>query len=173
MYKGRSMKKVVIINGHNGVGKDTFVKYVQDNIKATNYSSISAVKEIAGMIGWKGTKTSKDRQMLSDLKVLLGEYNDFPMKSMKEKYRYFLTRDDEILFLHIREPEEIEKAKKEFNAITVLIKNDRARQETNMADARVFDYTYDYYIDNSETFESLEVAAKLFIDSIKLEEKGE
>lgn len=164
------MKKVVIINGYNGVGKDTFIGFVQKYIKVTNYSSIQAVKEIAKMIGWDGGKESKDRKMLSDLKMLLSEYNDLPMRNMREKYKSFLTKDDEIFFLHIREPEEIEKARIEFNATTVIIKNEKVLQDlANYGDANVFDYSYDYYIDNSETFEDLEEAAKLFVDALRVE----
>ena len=165
---GENMKKVVIINGYNGVGKDTFVDYVGKYRKVMNYSSISAIKDIAILAGWKGSKEEKDRKFLSDLKLLCSSYSDLPMKAMEEKYKYFLTTNAEYLFLHIREPQEIELAQKKFDAITVLITNERVPQiKSNYADANVYNYIYDYYIDNSETFENLEEAAKLFIDSIE------
>ena len=56
------------------------------------------------------------------------------------------------MIIDIREPKEIERAKQVFGAKTVFIENNRVKQITsNMADAGVFDYTYDYTIQNNGT----------------------
>lgn len=157
-------KHVIIINGSGGVGKDTVVKYVTEMVYTIkqdwlvyNYSSVDKVKEIAKEIGWDGTKTERNRKFLSDLKILTTEYNDMPFNAMKEKYSEFANDENAaLLFLHIREPIEIEKAKKEFNAITLLVKRDSLPQITsNIADGSVFDYTYDIVIDNNCTERNL------------------
>lgn len=144
-------KQVFIINGSGGCGKDTFVSLVADISYTMNFSSVDKVKEIARIIGWNGGKTEKDRKFLSDLKLLCTDYNDMPLNSMKDKYEEFLKSNSNFLFLHIREPEEIEKAKNCFNAKTILIKRDSVEHIiSNMADANVFNYNYDIVIDNDK-----------------------
>ena len=149
-------KQVFIINGSGGCGKDTFVSLVADIAYTTNFSSVDKIKEIARSAGWDGGKTERDRKFLSDLKLLCTDYNDLPLNSMKDKYEEFLNSDSNFLFLHIREPEEIEKAKKIFNAKTILIKRDSVKHITsNMADANVFNYDYDIVINNDQGIEEL------------------
>ena len=159
-------KRIVIINGTGGSGKDTFVDFCKKYVKVMNTSSIDKVKEIASLIGWDGGKTDKDRKFLADLKHLTTEYNDMAFNDIKKSVKKFLDNDDEILFIHIREPKEIEKAKKEFNAVTLLIKREGLENiETNDADKNVDNYSYDYVIYNS-TLEKLENDAKKFVNEI-------
>ena len=159
--KEKCNKQVFIINGSGGVGKDTFVSFVADSFSTMNVSSVDKVKEIAKAIGWSGAKTERDRKFLSDLKLLCTDYNDMPLNSMKEKFEEFNNdKDYQFLFLHIREPEEIEKAKKEFDAKTILVKRDSVEHITsNMADANVNNYDYDVIINNSGSVEELMVKA--------------
>ena len=63
-------------------------------------------------------------------------------------------KEKRILLIDIREPKEIEKAKKAFGAKTILIKrNDVKSITSNMADAGVFDYDYDFVIENNGTLD--------------------
>lgn len=117
-----------------------------------NYSSVHKVKEIANHYGhWTGGKTEKDRKFLSDMKLLFTDYCDMPFESMKEVVKEFRDDPDSmILFLHIREPKEIERAKREFDAKTVLIVRDSVEQiHSNMADDGVYNYDYDIIISNN------------------------
>lgn len=153
------MKQVFIINGSGFSGKDTFVNLINKQLPpghyAMNYSSVDEVKKIAKMIGWNGGKTEKDRKMLSDLKLLCTEYNDMPFQCMTNAYEIF--RDDpsfDMLFLHIREPLEIELAKNAFKAKTILITRDCVEPiMSNMADANVNNYSYDIVIHNDGSIE--------------------
>lgn len=155
-------KKIVIINGTGGSGKDTFVEFVSKYTSVVNFSSIDKVKEIARMIGWDGGKTEKDRKFLSDLKVLTSEYNDMPFKSVCEKVEEFRNSSEEIMFIHIREPENIERAVLEFGAYTLLVKRKGLDNITsNYSDASVDNYDYDLIIEN-DTLEGLENRAKNF-----------
>jgi hypothetical protein len=161
------MKQVFIINGSGGVGKDTFVSLVTKHmfLPVMNFSSVDKVKAIARIIGWTGGKTERDRKFLSDLKLLCTDYNNMPFVSMGEKVEEFNYSDAAMLFLHIREPEEIEKAKIAFNAKTVLIKRDAVKQITsNMADGNVFNYQYDIVVDNDGDVESFERKAAAFVN---------
>ena len=160
------MKKIFIINGSGGVGKDTFVELVSQFFPVVNFSSVHKVKEIAIEIGWDGkSKTEKDRKFLSDLKLLTGNYCDMPFQSMKEQVDKFNEdKKDNVLFLHIREPEEIKRAVKEFNAKTILVTRNSVEQiMSNMADANVYNYEYDYTIHNDGTIEDLKKVAEQFV----------
>lgn len=160
------MKKVIIINGTGGCGKDTFVSLVSKYAKVYNFSSIDAVKELATIIGWDGTKSEKDRKFLSDLKRLTTEYNDFSFNSIKNAYEKFINSDNEIMFIHIREPEEIKRASDYFNALTLLIKRENYDNiSSNASDANVDNYDYDYIINNT-TLENLESRALEFSKKI-------
>lgn len=56
-------KKIFIINGSGGVGKDAFVKLVSEELdgKVINFSSIDIIKEIAKSCGWEGGKSERER----------------------------------------------------------------------------------------------------------------
>ena len=166
-------KQVYIINGSGGVGKDTFVDLVSNELNdllkkfhtVINFSSVDKVKKIAKEIGWDGKKTEKDRKFLSDLKVLTSDYCDMPFRSMKSKVDEFCKDDNSyMLFLHIREPKEISRAAKAFNAKTILVTRNQVKHITsNMADENVFNYDYDIVIDNSGTLDDLKMKAKEFV----------
>lgn len=162
------MKKIVVINGTGGSGKDTFVELTSTIRKVYNVSSIDKVKEIAKTCGWNGKKDEKDRKFLSDLKILLIKYNDLPFNDICEKIEKFNNSEDEIMFIHIREPEEIKRIVSKYNAITLLIKRKGLDNiETNSSDFNVDNYDYDYYINNDGTIEDLKKEAISFIDKIK------
>ena len=158
-------KKVFIINGSGGVGKDTFFEYVGHYAKVKVISSIDLVKDYAYKMGWNGSKTPRDRKFLSDLKDLLTKYNDYPFRDICQKVLWFKEDDNEFLFIHIREPEEIDRAKREFNAHTILMVSDNVKGiYSNHADARVLEYNYDIVVDNSGTLKDLEIIAKDFVE---------
>ena len=158
-------KKVFIINGSGGVGKDTFVEFVQKYSYTQNVSSVDEVKAFASLMGWRGEKNENSRKFLSDLKDILTEYNDRPFKFMEREVKLFLAdRHAEFLFLHIREPEEIQRAKEAFNATTILVTRDGIEQvKGNHADERVLQYTYDIHIKNDGSLTLLEAIARKFV----------
>lgn len=161
-------KKVFITNGMARCGKDTFAMFLNEFVPTLKYSSIDKVKEIAALCGWDGGKTEKDRKFLSDLKMLTTEFSNMPFKAMQEKVSEFLKDNvHKVMLIDIREPEEIEKAKDAFNAETILIKNDRVDVITsNDGDAGVFDYAYDFVIENEGTLEDFKENIKVFVDEV-------
>lgn len=153
------MKHVVIINGKGGVGKDTVCEFAMKHYKVATCSSITPVKEVAKKCGWKGEKDMKSRKFLSDLKLLVTEYNGLPFQYISNGLATFLEGKDEILFVHIREPWEIDKFKKhvekqeEFvnvKCITLLVRRGNVNDTTfgNTSDDSVERYAYDYVYDN-------------------------
>ena len=158
------MKPIIITNGMARSGKDTFAGFVNKYVSVFKYSSIDKVKEIARQCGWNEEKDEKSRSFLSELKMLTSKYFDMSFKDVEEKYRAFQDDDRyDVMIVDIREPEEIEKAKRELGAITVFIENDRVEQLTsNYGDAHVREYEYDHVIYNNGTLNELDFEAKNF-----------
>ena len=131
----------------------------------TNISAVDKIKEAAQLLGWSGGKSEDDRKFLSDLKLLSTGYNNFPYEYLKENIAKFMEdKSSNVLFMHIREPEEIDKIKKEFNCITVLVQNiNKDHIDSNMADANVCNYEYDYIINNDYDLNRLKEKAIHFI----------
>jgi len=156
------MKKVaIVINGAGGVGKDTLCDLAGKHFRVFNVSSITPIKEIAAMCGWDGSKDDKSRRFLSDLKLLTVEYNDYPTKWAKEKYLEFLSSEYDVMFLHIREPQEIEKfvLATEGKAKTLLVRGGSRMTKShygNISDDCVEEYNYDYYFVNDKSLEEAE-----------------
>ena len=46
-------KTVIVINGAGGVGKDTLCEFAEKHYKVMNISSITPIKEIAAMCGYR------------------------------------------------------------------------------------------------------------------------
>ena len=160
-------KHIFVINGSGGVGKDTFCNLVDkvSNGKCFSYSSVNVVKQVAQLCGWNGAKEERDRKFLSDLKDLLTEYNDLPFKDICSQIESFLDASKlEILFIHIREPKEIQKVVDKYPQVkTILISSIRVDHITsNHADAEVFNYEYDYYIHNDGSLDCLKEMAETF-----------
>lgn len=163
--------KIIIINGSGGSGKDTFVSYCQkeynaypDTIIVGNCSTVDGVKNIARMAGWDGNKTEKDRKFLSDLKVLLGEYNNYPNKAVEDAIELYGFYNVKVVFVHCREPENIKWLKEKYDAYTLLIVNNNVPIiESNSSDSRVFEYDYDEIIENNWSLDDLKEKAKIFI----------
>ena len=158
-------KRIVIINGVGGSGKDTFVELCAKHANVINISSVDKVKEAAKvLVGWNGEKDEKSRKLLVDLKKISIEYNDYPTAYMLEEHKKFLKSDATILFIHIREITEIEKLKKILKAETVLLINPRVPKITsNTSDANVENYVYDREIQNIGTLDDLEQKAIAFV----------
>ena len=168
--------QIVIINGRGGCGKDTFVELCAKQVgryMCFNVSTIDAVKNVARHCGWEGGKEDRDRKFLSDLKVLMTEYNDYPHLSVINHIklfegdldRYDLNPDKAIVFIHCREPEAIERLKQELNAKTLLIRRPslEGHDYGNSSDDGVDNYDYDYVVDNDGGLDVFGIAATKFL----------
>ena len=154
-------KLTLVINGAGGVGKDTLCDLAAKHFRVRNISTITPIKELAAMARWDGRKDDRSRKFLADLKQLCVEYNDFPTVWAIEQYNDFLTTDEEILIVHIREPREIAKFvnRTDGAAKTLLVRaGERMHRDKygNAADDGVENYFYDYYFDNDGTLDEAE-----------------
>lgn len=183
--------KVVIINGKPQSGKDTFCKYAQgycDDDESANtliISSVDPLKEMLTQLGWDGTKTDKIRDMLMDMKQLWVQNQDGPTMFLFNNILEFhkaCTGEDNIVFVHIREPEEIKKL---VNALTgfesmgidvisllVIRKggedtpNQPAETRRSDDEALINNYEYDVTINNDEDLIKLQELAAEFVDKL-------
>ena len=164
-------KQVFIINGRGGVGKDTICAITSDLYKVRNISSITPIVQIARFAGWNGEKTLAARKMLSQLKQVFTEFNDLSFTYCMNQYEEFLASDEEILFVHIREPEEIARLQQSIgkSCRTLLIRRDdpKATVYGNRSDDSVEDYSYDLYFDNNIPLSELPRAVKKFFEKIE------
>jgi len=146
-------KLVVVINGKGGVGKDALCDALANAYAVTNISAITPIKEIAMAHGWRGEKDERSRRFLAELKRVFAEYNDLPNQYLLREYEKFLTDDAQVLFVHIRESDQIARfvAGVHSPCVTLLIRRravDELEQYGNAADDNVADYPYDLTYDN-------------------------
>lgn len=157
-------KTVIIINGTGGAGKDTLCGLASKHYKVKNISAITPIKEIARNYGWNGEKDSRARKFLSDLKKVFIDYNDMPTKYLYGEYKAFLEGEEELLFVHIREKEEIDKFKALVGEACVTLLVEREGRGTkghrggwgNASDDEVKKYKYDYYYTNNKPLSEAE-----------------
>ena len=164
------MKKIYVTNGSAQNGKDSFAEFLEKYISVFKYSSIDLVKDMLEFAGVpKEPKTEEYRLLCSDLKDRLTKYDDIPFKDISSVVTDFKNNqiDTEVLFIDIREPEEISRAVETFGAETILIRNPGVRKiVSNHADANVERYKYDYIIENDGTLEQLDEMAYLFSEQV-------
>lgn len=158
---------IVVVNGCGGSGKDTFENFVietakEDNKKVYKTSIINYVKHCAGLLGWEGGKTDKDRKFLSDLKIALTEWNDSPRRSIEEDIKICQKDSVDLLFIDMREIEDIEWLKSKYSIISLLVDREINREYGNIADDGVMDIVYDIVIKNTGTLEDLKASAEVF-----------
>lgn len=171
--------RVVIVNGKPESGKTTFEKLAKEILGEAfceQRSTVDRVKEIAIEIGWNGVKDSKGRKLLSDLKDICTEYNDMPvndisqyLKTWEYELKYYGVENiPHVFFIDDREPEHIARLKEKFNAITLLIRRpgDEEIKTSNHADENVFNYEYDWVINNDGTLNDLHESAERFLNWI-------
>ena len=166
-------KYIFVTNGMARSGKDTFAVLMNEFVPTKKYSSIEYIKEIAKLCGWDGQKNEKSRKFLSDLKILTSQYNDLPFRMIQNQIDEF-NKDEKcnVLLIDIREPEEIRKLCDKYKDVkTILIKRNSVKTITsNMADAGVFNYNYDFVIENNGTLDELKSIVKKFVmENISIE----
>lgn len=168
------MKTVIIINGSNGVGKDTFIDLCKESKIPNkgviwNISTVDKVKTAAKILGWNGEKDEASRAALHEIKMIANKYFDSSFSYIKKNVDNQLF-DNDIMFVHCREPEEISRFKKELSSdnvkvLTLLIKREDTTAANNYADQSVNNYDYDIVIENNKDIEALKYSAYKFLEN--------
>lgn len=164
--------KEFIINGCAESGKDTFIKlfaerYGNNPYTVFNYSSIDPFRAIPYNFGWNGEKTDEYRACLHYLKKASSFIDNYPIKYLHEM-RNKHTKDTDVIFYHIREPEEIEKFidSLEVPPITILVARANDSIPDNPGDRKVWDFSYDFIIENNTDLKQLKEAVETFHDNV-------
>lgn len=168
--------KIYVVNGAPGCGKTTFEQNVKDILgdDVRIFSTVDAVKVAAKYLGWNGQKTPKNRKFLSDLKKLWIEWDDGVMKDIKRRLYnversyevYDMPADRAVVFIDSREPEEIERLKRELGARTIVIERPSAATEEilNSSDRDVNNYSYDIKIINHGDLDYFKKLTEKFLE---------
>lgn len=167
--------KIIVVNGLPHSGKSTFENYCLKHNRdgGACISSIDFVKYLANKCGWTGEKTPETRKFLSDLKSLLtnSPFGNVPQKAVLDEIDT-LSLDAPnrfMIFVDIREPEQIQDFVEKTGATTIKIERDEGTDIiSNTSDANVDDYKYDYVIKNNGTLEQLELAARDFLMALEI-----
>ncbi len=177
-------KTIIIINGKGASGKDTLISKLQDYYKDNsgegiiiNISSIDPIKDIAEDYvnyrrkfldyNYEFDPEAKDdhyRLFLSELKQAFVHWCNLPFEHIRLATKLFMnTTNDRLLFVHIRESEEIDKYKNyvksayneniiasQLTVRTLLITRDETYLKIygNESDDKVHTYRYDLRLDN-------------------------
>ena len=161
-------KLVVIINGSGGVGKDTVCEAAAAFWKTRNISSITPILQVARAAGWDGVKTPASRRFLSELKQSCSEFNDLPFRYCTEQLEAFRRSDEQLLFVHIREPEEIARFRETAGeeCRTLLVPRPALEQARgalgNRSDDGVAGYQYDRVFVNDGALDALPDKVRAF-----------
>lgn len=170
---------LVFINGHAGVGKDTFANFCKDyaekekSCKVYNVHRSDAPKMALQTLGWSGEKDEDTRKLLKEMvdfmekKGLLNRYLDTHLKSSRAT-----NSCDSIIFYHVRDPEIIYTLMDEYidkegiKPISLLLKRDIDKpKEPNdwWGNLENGDYTMSIQLPPDDLNESAKAAAQ-FID---------
>ena len=182
------MKKIILISGKSGSGKDTFAKFLKDELESRNERVLvihfaDMVKEYAKLYyKWNGEKDIGGRQLLQQMgtnevrAVFENYWADLVaqfIKATENDWDYALIPD--LRFLN-----ELKRVKK-FNknkCVSVGIRRytDEGdiwenpllteEQRNHPSEVDLDDYCLDWYVDNVGAFEGMKVSAIEFLEKI-------
>ncbi|MCL1806700.1 MAG: hypothetical protein FWG31_03255 [Oscillospiraceae bacterium] len=163
-------KIAIVINGKPESGKDALCDAVIRQGHARKISSIDPITALAKQGGWDGVKDVRSRKLLSNLKRLFAEFNDLPNRYVLEEYQTFLQSNDDVLFVHIREQDQIEAFKKAAagGCVTLLVRRPGSGNRIgNPSDDEVANYHYDVTFDNDLPLEEAEKTFRALVEYIR------
>lgn len=185
---------LVLINGHAGVGKDTFVTFCKEyaelegNTKVYNIHRSDYPKIALQTLGWDGEKDEETRALLKhmvDYMELKGLLDEYLQEQIFASTRVNPRTNDIIIFYHVRDPEVMYNLLDEYlenqfaRPISVLIQRDlNKNNEPNdwWGDLENADYCMTVKLPNN-SFDDMRELAKEFVDFLLNEDwkiqKGE
>lgn len=165
--------KIFVVNGYPRSGKDQFIKLCEQEIGKAyclKLSTVDQIKKMSTQLGWDGQKDEKSRKYLCEIKKLYSDWFDYSFEYIKKQISMFAyqlneytTEKNGVVFIQSRQPDEIHRFSKQFNAKTIFISRNSHQEYDNYADKNVENYKYDYYIDNSKTIDDLKISIKSFL----------
>lgn len=176
--EGLEKIKVFIVNGKPNCGKTTFEQIVKDKLNAISYNCeyFSIIQPVCNILKAYGfdtnSKDEKMRKLKAKMKDALDEYNNYSynicVETLQDYYKQYGDNKDMVVFWDMRSDYDIEKAKNDFNALSVYINKDVPVVKTNHADAEVDNIIYDIVVDNNGSLEDLSISVDTFINNFIL-----
>jgi hypothetical protein len=166
-----------VINGEAESGKDTLCDFIISSYYAEKITSITPILKIALDNGWDGTKDNKSRKLLSNLKRAFSDFNNLPNNYLINESNRFIESNNDILFVHIRESDQIEAFLANIRdaclCCTLLIskKRNNASSWGNDSDDCVDNYHYEYKYNNDKRLEEAEDDFLNFFQKLLQEKK--
>lgn len=174
------MTHVIVVNGPPRAGKDTLIGFMGQHlndarIQWEEFSSIDPVKEMLTKAGFYLTKkTEADRKLLAVVGEAVEEHSQWRTQQCLEKIADFDStyNNEGVVFLHIREPENIKRVRDALNMAgatgikfrTVFLSSSRAENVTsNEADRRVAEMEYNRYALNDGSLDELNEKARFLL----------
>lgn len=157
----------IIINGHTGIGKDTFIEYCFNCVPCNNISTVDSLRDLANAVFFYdgselNIRCKYYRQFMHDLKTMVKKYNP-------NYFKYYVNdrlKSNHLNFIHVREEKEFKDYGK---CIKVLLIN--PNMKLNDEELCTIDKSnnfncdnYDHIIINEGTLKELEEKAKVFTD---------
>lgn len=173
--------KIVIINGLGGCGKSTFTakckaycELHRPDTDVNELSTVDYVKRVAGMVGWTGGKTAKDRVFLSDLKRAFEKWNNMPVRFVFMTIKEIMAdkEHNHIIFVNSREPKDIEYMRKKADKMGIsfstlqVVKPDIVVNEVPDLIEGIETMEYDYVINNYGDLNDLTNLAASFVEEL-------
>lgn len=179
--------KVIIINGVQESGKDTFIKFVEDycnmneSANVLNLSSVDPIKDVLSGFGWDGNKTEEVRNIIAGIKKIWTNAQNGPTMFLMHNILAFHmanVEEDNIIFCHIREPKDIKKLVDIISGMetvgidimTMFIVRGDTAVSTDVRDSDnpnlISQYPYDKIIHNDSDLPTLDEKACEFINEL-------
>lgn len=177
---------IVVVNGHPRSGKDTATEFLQAHcdkrqIPTAKVSSIDPVFQMlhhAGISMKRNQLSDADRDLLAEVGSAVEKHSHFRTGGVLRFAKAFfssvdvLGRDKAIVWVHMREPENIARLKTlaeedGLHFATLFIERPGVREiNSNVADASVLDMKYDFIVRNGMGFSELRDACGYMLDAL-------
>lgn len=158
------MERLIIVNGVAKSGKGLFCEYLADQY---DYFETLSTIDWVKMYCYENygidpeDKSDDNRRVWHSVKMM---YKDYIFDLMCE----YLDSISCTVSLDVREPEEIQRYKDRYKdkCVTIIIYRDDIEAPDNPADLNVYEYEYDYSLNNSGTEKQLYALAVAFKNSL-------
>lgn len=184
---------VVLIGGVGGAGKSSFIEYCKQHIPHVyEESTIDCCKSVAAFMSALETnadigsdeyftladgidlKSDTYRTFLNELKSIWCKFDDGPNRITINAINNIFTHtlDTSIVFVNVREPEQIAYLKDCLEAlhylvVTMSVTRSRVTPPSNDADQHTMEYVYDINILNEYDLDVLNATAKQFCCAVQ------
>lgn len=161
------MKRLYLINGKAGSGKDIFVNmveailygHVHNDITLANLHASDRAKRALIYVGWDGVRTEEARKTLVEL-VKYGQTRNVSEKIITENA---VCNDSDVVFFHERDPKQFARLITLYPFTKTILLRRPGAPDLEEDIWGIENYEYDFIIINDGTLGDLEKRAARFV----------